>query len=155
MTSKNSLPWKKYEYVLTVKEVGTILNRSDKTISRYIKSGLLHPLISFKETGGKRYMFSKVDVDNFVDSNKYPMTKKTTEKPACIEDLNIILKQQVKIKDEQIKDMSKQLKDANIRNNKLTGLVNMFMKKVKITDKTKKKSFALWSKTRHGIDKIL
>lgn len=52
------------DYNLTKKDVEKLLNKSGKTISRYIKRGLLHP-IKKKRDGYITYLFALGDIEEF------------------------------------------------------------------------------------------
>lgn len=52
------------DYNLTKKDVEKLLNKSSKTISRYIKKGLLHP-IKKKVDGYITYLFALEDIEGF------------------------------------------------------------------------------------------
>lgn len=52
------------DYTLTKKDVEKLLNKSSKTISRYIKRGLLHP-IKKKVDGYITYLFALEDIEGF------------------------------------------------------------------------------------------
>lgn len=54
----------------TKSEVANILNRSEKTISRYIKDGLLHPIKMKGASGQEAYFFKSVEVDKLKEGTK-------------------------------------------------------------------------------------
>lgn len=53
------------DYNLTKKDVEKLLDKSGKTITRYIKAGKLHP-IKKKRNGHLMYLFSLEDVEDFI-----------------------------------------------------------------------------------------
>jgi hypothetical protein len=57
------------DYNLTKKDVEKLLNKSGKTISRYIKRGLLHP-IKKKRDGYITYLFALGDIEEFTRGHR-------------------------------------------------------------------------------------
>ena len=55
----------KDEYVLSMFEVCELLNKSKRSISRYIRRGLLHPIQVKSRQGTLEYRFSEIDVKDF------------------------------------------------------------------------------------------
>ena len=53
------------DYNLTLFEACELLNRSKKSISRYIRRGLLHPQQIKSQQGTLEYRFSKADLEAF------------------------------------------------------------------------------------------
>lgn len=72
------------DYTLTLEEVSKRLNKSKKTISRYIKNGLLHPEETLSEKNTLVYKFSEADLELFKSGqgrqDKKPREDKTGHK---------------------------------------------------------------------------
>lgn len=72
------------DYTLTLEEVSKRLNKSKKTISRYIKNGLLHPEETLSEKNTLVYKFSEADLELFKSGqgrqDKKPREAKTGHK---------------------------------------------------------------------------
>lgn len=63
---------------LTLFEACEYLNRSKKTLSRYIRQGLLHPKQTKSQQGTLEYRFSKDDLDAFKARTKQEKTNQET-----------------------------------------------------------------------------
>lgn len=72
------------DYTLTLEEVSKRLNKSKKTISRYIKNGLLHPEETLSEKNTLVYKFSEADLELFKSGqgrqDKKPREERTGHK---------------------------------------------------------------------------
>jgi excisionase family DNA binding protein len=91
-------------------EACRILKKSKRTVSRYIKKGLLNP-----EMVGNEYKFNRVDL---LKLNKRKRTKRT-DKTKSERDIISFLKEQIKVKDEQIKEYQERSRETNIMFNRL------------------------------------
>lgn len=85
------------EYNLTFFEACELLNRSKRTIGRYIRFGLLHPRHIKSSQGTLEYRFSRADLERFKNQDLARIDD-------IAQDENIVdfLKEQIRIKDRQI-----------------------------------------------------
>jgi DNA-binding transcriptional MerR regulator len=123
---------------ITFLEASKILGKSERTLSRYIKKGLINPEKVKSNRGTIQYRFTQAQLDNF----KIPGRQDTTQdiRQATRQDSDVInllkettqvLVDQLKIKDEQIKSMSKKIdqliersRESNIL---IKGMANKFL----------------------------
>lgn len=66
------------DYNLTLFEACELLNRSKKSISRYIRRGLLHPQEIKSQQGTLEYRFSKADLEAFKTQETQDKTRQET-----------------------------------------------------------------------------
>ena len=66
------------DYNLTLFEACELLNRSKKSISRYIRRGLLHPQQIKSQQGTLEYRFSKADLEAFKLQETQDKTRQET-----------------------------------------------------------------------------
>jgi hypothetical protein len=99
---------------ITFSEACKILKKSKRTVSRYIKNGWLNPEKIESQRGTLEYRFNRTDIIKF----KRP---ERTEKTRPENDIIALLKEQVKIKDEQINQLIERSRETNIL---LKGLQN-------------------------------
>ena len=66
------------DYNLTLFEACELLNRSKKSISRYIRRGLLHPQEIKSQQGTLEYRFSKADLEAFKLQETQDKTRQET-----------------------------------------------------------------------------
>lgn len=62
---ENNMEELKKDYILTLFETCEILNKSSRTIGRYIRKGILHPLGIKSRQGTLEYRFSKNEIEAF------------------------------------------------------------------------------------------
>jgi len=98
------------DYNITYPEVCLLLKKSKRTVSRYIKNGLLN-----SEKIGNQYLFNRNEVEKL---NKTKRTKRT-DKTKPERDIISFLKEQIKVKDEQIKEYQERSRETNIMFNRL------------------------------------
>jgi len=98
------------DYNITYPEVCLLLKKSKRTVSRYIKKGLLN-----SEKIGNQYLFNRNEVEKL---NKTKRTKRT-DKTKPERDIISFLKEQIKVKDEQIKEYQERSRETNIMFNRL------------------------------------
>jgi len=55
----------KNDYILTLFEVCEMLNKSARSVGRYVRKGILHPVTIKSKQGTPEYRFSPFDVDAF------------------------------------------------------------------------------------------
>ena len=99
---------------ITFSEACTILKKSKRTVSRYIKNGWLNPEKIESKRGTLEYRFNRTDLLKFKKPEK-------TEQTRPENDIIALLKEQVKIKDEQINQLIERSRETNIL---LKGLQN-------------------------------
>ena len=100
----------KGESNVTLLEACKLLKVSRRTVSRYIKKGLLNP-----EINGNEYKFNRSDLLKFKKTKRTKKTNKT--KPES--DIISFLKEQIKEKDEQINKLLERSRETNIMFNRL------------------------------------
>jgi hypothetical protein len=98
----------------TLKEASTYLNKSERTISRYIKKGLLHPDEVKSLKGSKEYRFLEEELEQLKtdirdDSQKYDMSGDMSG------DMLSFMREQIDRKDRQIRHLSLLLGQAQGR----------------------------------------
>ena len=105
---------------VTFSEACKLLNRSKKTISRYIKKGWLNPERIESKRGTLEYRFNRADLLKF----KKPGRTERTEQTRPDTDIITFLKDQIKVKDETIKELIERSRETNIL---LKGLQNQLL----------------------------
>ena len=93
-------------------EASKILGKSKRTVSRYIKNGLIKPERIKNKLGTLEYKFNRSDLLKF---KKTKRTKKTKSGS----DIISFLKEQLKEKDEQINKLLERSRETNIMFNRL------------------------------------
>ena len=113
---------------LTFIEVCKILKKSRKTISRYIRKGLLKPKRIKSKRGTLEYRFNQADLKNLkpgIDKTRTGKTGQVIRQESVVID---ILREQLNIKDKQIKSLSgkidKLIERSRETNILLKGLTN-------------------------------
>lgn len=100
---------------ITFSEACKLLKRSKRTVSRYIKNGWLNPEKIESQKGTLEYQFSRSDLLKFKKPGK--TEKKEQTRPES--DIVAFLKEQIKVKDEQIKELQERSRETNIMFNRL------------------------------------
>lgn len=106
---------------LTFSEACEILKKSRKTISRYIRKGLLKPKRIKSKRGTLEYRFKQADLENFrrprIDKERQDQTRpnirQDREVITLLKETTQILRDQLAVKDKQIKSLG----------NKIDGLI--------------------------------
>jgi predicted site-specific integrase-resolvase len=121
---------------LTLKEVCQELGKSQRTVTRYIKKGLLNPDRVKNEKGILEYRFKISEIENI--KNPDTTTSQTTghkqkvdQKNEDILSLVKILEKQLKEKDRQIKQMLERQRETNILMGQLQNKVLLLEDKSK------------------------
>ena len=146
---------------LSLKEASEYLNKSSKTLSRYIKAGLLTPERITSQRGTSEYRFKKSELDTLLKDPKTQDTQdRTSDRTREGEDrtkdktpdrtdtpdnyreiINLlrenqtILKEQLKTKDEQIKDLGSKIDQLLERNKEGNILISHLQNKLLLEDK--------------------
>jgi len=105
---------------ITLKQAAKILGRSKKTISQYVKNGWLNPERLDSKRGALEYRFSKSELLKFQKPEKTEEKRKTRPE----EELIALLTDQLKVKDEQIRELLERSRENNIL---LKGLQNQLL----------------------------
>lgn len=105
----------KADYNVTFFEACKILGKSKRTISRYIKDNRLKPKRIVSKKGTLEYRFNRADLTKFLKPDRTEKTKKTRHE----KDIIAFLKDQIKVKDEQIKELLERSRETNIMFNRL------------------------------------
>lgn len=105
---------------ITLFEACKILQKSRKTISRYIKKGLLKPERIKSERGSLEYRFNQADleglkpgIDKTGQGKTRPATRRDSEVITLLKETTQTLRDQLTVKDKQIKSLG----------NKIDGLI--------------------------------
>ena len=105
---------------LTFNEACKILKKSKRTVSRYIKNGWLNPERIESNRGTLEYRFNQANLLKF----KKPGRTGQTEQTRPDTDIIAFLKDQLKVKDEQINQLIERSRETNIL---LKGLQNQLL----------------------------
>lgn len=110
----------KEKYSVTLSEACTLLKKSKRTVSRYIKKGLLNPVKNKSKKGTTQYQFSRTELESlkkpditgqmtrqiyFDDKNNGTLT--------LLKDTMKLLQNQLKAKDTQIKQLLDRQRESN------------------------------------------
>jgi len=119
---------------LTYTEACKLLGKSRKTISRYIKKGLIKPERIKNKRGTLKYLFKLNELKNLKNKDRTDKTRPDTISQVIRQDSEIIvlLEDQLNVKDKQIKSLGNKIdqliersREANILVNGLTNRVLM------------------------------
>lgn len=105
---------------ITLSEACKILKKSKRTVSRYIKNGWLKPEKIESNRGTLEYRFNQANLLKF----KKPERTEKTEQTRPDTDIISFLKDQLKVKDEQINQLIERSRETNIL---LKGLQNQLL----------------------------
>ncbi|MBA7496896.1 hypothetical protein ES702_07505 [subsurface metagenome] len=105
---------------ITFSEACTILKKSKRTVSRYIKNGWLNPEKIESKRGTLEYRFNRVDLLKFKKPGRTERIEQTRQEG----DIISFLKDQIKVKDEQINQLIERSRETNIL---LKGLQNQLL----------------------------
>ena len=108
------------DYKIDFTEASKILGKSKRTVSRYIKNGLLNPERIESKRGTLEYRFSQANLSKF----KKPGRTEQTEQTRPDTDIISFLKDQIKVKDETISQLIERSRETNIL---LKGLQNQLL----------------------------
>jgi len=148
------------DYNLTLFEACEYLNRSKKSISRYIRRGLLHPQRIKSQQGTLEYRFSKDDFEAFklkesqdktdqsgqteATPTKEAKTKEIIEETRhdseiinLLKETTGLLKEQLVKKDEQIKDLGGKIDELIQRDRETNILIGQLQSKVLMLEQPK------------------
>jgi len=98
-------------------EACKILNKSKRTVSRYIKLGILKPERIRSRRGSLEYRFNRIELSKFKKPERTEQTRPDSE-------IIALLKDQLKVKDEQINQLIERSRETNIL---LKGLQNQLL----------------------------
>lgn len=76
------------DFNITFFEACELLNRSKRSISRYIRRGLLHPQKIKSKQGALEYRFSKADIEAFFDNGSQILELNDTDEVYQIFEFN-------------------------------------------------------------------
>ena len=102
---------------LTLKEVCQVLGKSKRTVSRYIKKGLIKPEIIKSQKGSLEYRFVQADLESLkipgtdkirqdIRGDTRQAIRQDSEVITLLKETTQVLKDQLIIKDKQIKSLS-------------------------------------------------
>jgi len=128
--------------VLTLNEVCHELDKSKRTITRYVKKGLLNP--EKVKSGNKtpEYRFSQSEVENLKNQNTRGQNTRQNQKSDTKEDDTLsLLKDNMKLLEKQLKAKDRQIKQMLDRQRETNYLIGQLQNKVLLLeDKTKGKN---------------
>lgn len=140
------------DFNLTLLEACEYLNKSKRSINRYIKRGLLHPQEIKSKQGTLEYRFTKADIEAFkareaqnTDETRQDRTDKTrqdrtgqgSEVITLLKETTRFLKEQLVKKDEQIKDLGGKIDELIQRNRETNILIGQLQGKILMLEKPK------------------
>jgi len=105
---------KKTDYNINLSRACKILQKSKRTISRYIKSGWLNPEKIKSKQGTLEYRFNRNNLLKFKKPGKTENRTEQKEQTRPESDIVAFLKDQIKVKDEQIKELQERSRETNI-----------------------------------------
>lgn len=105
---------------VTLLEACKILKKSKRTVSRYIKNGWLKPEKIESNRGTLEYRFNQANLLKFKKPGRTGQTEQTRPEG----DIIAFLKDQLKVKDEQINQLIERSRETNIL---LKGLQNQLL----------------------------
>lgn len=108
------------DYNLTFFEACEVLKKSKRTVSRYIKKGWLSPEKIESKRGTLEYRFNQANLLKFKKPGRTEQTEQTRQEG----DIISFLKDQLKVKDEQINQLIERSRETNIL---LKGLQNQLL----------------------------
>jgi len=125
---------------MTLDEVCQELGKSKRTITRYIKKGILNPERVKSKNGVLKYRFKKSEIENF--NNSDTTTRQTTgqnqkfeqkddDTLSLLKDNMKLLEKQLKTKDQQIKKLLDRQRETNYLMGQLHNRVLMLEDKSK------------------------
>lgn len=140
------------DFTLTLFEACEFLGRSQKSISRYIKRGLLHPEQVRSKQGTLEYRFSRADLEALkarerqgitpakqTRPDKPPETGQRKPKQPRQDTLLSVITEQLKIKDDHIKDLSGKIDQLIERDRETNILIGQLQSKVLLLEPPKGK----------------
>jgi len=147
---------------LTLNEVCQELGKSRRTVSKYIKDGLLKPEKITSSKGTIKYKFDPSEIKKLKLSGKVEgKGKKRREVSHHSPELVTLLKEQIKVKDNQIKDLQDKIdkflyiqKDMNNRIMDLSDKILMIEGKTTRGEYGEEKGSFPSSKLRQFIDRL-
>jgi DNA-binding transcriptional MerR regulator len=125
---------------LTLKEVCQELGKSKRTITRYIKKGMLNPDKIKNENGILEYRFNPLEIEKIKNNNQDigQETRQKTKNESKKDDTLSLLTDTVKLLEKQLKAKDKQIDKMLERQRETNILIGQLQKKVMlIEDKTK------------------
>jgi len=99
------------DFNITFFEACEILKKSKKSISRYVRRGLLHPERIKSQRGTLEYRFSRADLKAFKtpaetqDKTRPDKTRQDSEVITLLKETTQVLRGQLNVKDKQIKSL--------------------------------------------------
>jgi len=148
MPGKEILKGKGFSFMnekeLSFDDVSRILNKSKRTISRYIKAGKLNPKKIKGKKGILEYSFNRSEVEGLKNSevagqgtgHNQKVDNKYNDILSLLKDNMKVLQKQLKIKDQEIKKLNQRL-DRQEETNRMIGQIQT--KLLLLEDKTKDK----------------
>ncbi|MDD3859786.1 MAG: helix-turn-helix domain-containing protein [Bacteroidales bacterium] len=125
---------------LILKEVCKELGKSKRTITRYIKKGLLNPEKVKSENGLLEYRFKKLEIENFnnPDTTTSQTTRQNTKNETKKDDTLSLLKDNMKLLEKQLKAKDRQINQMLERQRETNILIGQLQNKVLLLeDKSK------------------
>ena len=117
---------------LTFNEACKLLGKSRKTVSRYIRKGLLNPIKIKSKKKTLEYRFKRSELKSFKKLDRTDRTKldRTSDKKRSDIDIINLLKDQLNIKDQQIESLGNKIDQLIERNRETNILIKGLQNKV-------------------------
>lgn len=98
-------------HTLTTAEVCRILSKSEKTVQRYIKRGLLHPEETKSERGTLEYRFDLSEVERLKE--RHVANVQMSHKPdmTLVDRTVTVLQEQLQVKDRQLEEQNQRIRE--------------------------------------------
>jgi DNA-binding transcriptional MerR regulator len=120
----------KKDFTVTSNEVCELLGISKRSLSRYIKIGILKPEKIKGKRGTLEHRFSKSDLEKF----KKPGRTEKTEKARPDNELIALLKEEIKDKKAKIKEKNEQIKQLMERDRERNIVLNNLQNQLLLTE---------------------
>jgi len=136
---------------LTLKEACQVLKKSKRTVSRYIKKGLIKPEIVKSQKGSLEYRFNLADLESLkipgtdkirqdIRGDTRQAIRQDNEVITLLKDTTQVLKGQLAIKDKQIKSLSGKIDQLIERGRETNVLLKGLTNKVLMLEGNKEKA---------------
>ena len=146
---------------VTLFETCELLNKSKRSVSRYVRRGLLCPKMVKSLKGTLEYRFRKEDIEMFkaqgwaedkTRQDTEDKTRQDTEIINILKETTTFLKDQLKAKDEQIKDLGGKIDELIQRDRETNILLRGLQDKVFALQQGQEKSEPITAETDQPLD---
>ena len=149
------------DFNVTLFETCELLNKSKRSVSRYVRRGLLCPKMVKSLKGTLEYRFRKEDIEMFkaqgwaedkTRQDTEDKTRQDTEIINILKETTTFLKDQLKAKDEQIKDLGGKIDELIQRDRETNILLRGLQDKVFALQQGQEKSEPITAETDQPLD---